>query len=314
MAICIPDLALLSSFNPQSTLGALLIGLLISCCLFGITTIQAHMYYSRFPQDVPVCELAHCICISHTVYFFAVVNFGDPCALLDVTLTMDLAILLSGIIAAIAQSYFIERLRRLSNKRLIPVFCWVVSSIRCILLFVLTHKLIQSKHSSIADAIHKEKWLYTAVLSTGSGVDFFVAVYLAYYRRVSTISNFQSTSYMVDRVTAWAIGGHHAFCEGPYSQLDERNGTCYRRTWLVHAHIWIWTAIFCSLARALYLNYTLLEIRSHASFRLNGRVNFRGKGFTEIIQNDAPRNTVQAMQISKTTEVKVDPVFEYGVF
>lgn len=39
------------SFNVHTTLGALLIGLFISCCLFGVSTTQTYMYYTRFPKD-----------------------------------------------------------------------------------------------------------------------------------------------------------------------------------------------------------------------------------------------------------------------
>ena len=35
----------------QSTLGALLIGILLSCILFGILTLQTYLYYTKFPED-----------------------------------------------------------------------------------------------------------------------------------------------------------------------------------------------------------------------------------------------------------------------
>jgi len=38
-------------FNVLNTLGALLVGVLIACCLFGIITVQVFTYYTRFPDD-----------------------------------------------------------------------------------------------------------------------------------------------------------------------------------------------------------------------------------------------------------------------
>lgn len=39
------------SFDANSTLGALEIGVLIATCLFGALTVQVYIYYARFPQD-----------------------------------------------------------------------------------------------------------------------------------------------------------------------------------------------------------------------------------------------------------------------
>lgn len=38
-------------YDVRDTLGALLIGVLIACCLFGIITVQTFTYYTRFPND-----------------------------------------------------------------------------------------------------------------------------------------------------------------------------------------------------------------------------------------------------------------------
>ncbi|KAF7291293.1 hypothetical protein MIND_01273200 [Mycena indigotica] len=39
------------AFDPNPTLGALLIGTLLGSILFGVTTAQAYIYYKRFPDD-----------------------------------------------------------------------------------------------------------------------------------------------------------------------------------------------------------------------------------------------------------------------
>ncbi|KAF8870235.1 hypothetical protein CPB84DRAFT_1802678, partial [Gymnopilus junonius] len=84
------------------SLGALLIGLFVSCCLFGVSTVQTYKYYTRFPDDrarlkimvtvIWFCELGHYICISDTVYNLAVTHFGDPSVLLKISLSTIIAV------------------------------------------------------------------------------------------------------------------------------------------------------------------------------------------------------------------------------
>ncbi|KAJ4501151.1 hypothetical protein C8R41DRAFT_862795 [Lentinula lateritia] len=83
----------------HNTMGALLIGVLISCALWGISTAQTYIYFSvwrslrpriiaethqrRFiimiPFDSSLCVLdtAHQIMLSHSIYIYLVSNFGN---------------------------------------------------------------------------------------------------------------------------------------------------------------------------------------------------------------------------------------------
>ncbi|KAJ7803544.1 hypothetical protein B0H14DRAFT_2613244 [Mycena olivaceomarginata] len=63
------------------------IGVLLSCVLFGVTTTQTYIYYSRFADDsrklkglvalVWVCEFAHALCIGHTLYFYTISGYNQ---------------------------------------------------------------------------------------------------------------------------------------------------------------------------------------------------------------------------------------------
>jgi hypothetical protein len=41
----------MKDFNPQITVGALLAGVIIANVLFGVSTVQVHVYYRTFPGD-----------------------------------------------------------------------------------------------------------------------------------------------------------------------------------------------------------------------------------------------------------------------
>ncbi|KAJ7857324.1 hypothetical protein B0H14DRAFT_2578460 [Mycena olivaceomarginata] len=74
-----------------NNIGAYEIGVLLSCVLFGVTTTQTYIYYSRFADDsrklkglvalVWVCKFAHALCIGHTLYFYTISGDDHPDAI-----------------------------------------------------------------------------------------------------------------------------------------------------------------------------------------------------------------------------------------
>ncbi|KAJ6540208.1 hypothetical protein DFH09DRAFT_1323225 [Mycena vulgaris] len=105
----------MSSFDPNLTIGAVEVGVLISYVLFGVTTTQAYIYYGRFPEDswrlkllarlatvafVWFCELAHAICIGHSIYVITVSDYGHPERLVRILESSMVAVFFSAAIAA----------------------------------------------------------------------------------------------------------------------------------------------------------------------------------------------------------------------
>lgn len=61
-------------FNANTTLGAVQIGVLVSTCLFGVVTVQAYIYSSRFPKDPR--RIKFLVCAS----LFATIDVNKTCA------------------------------------------------------------------------------------------------------------------------------------------------------------------------------------------------------------------------------------------
>ncbi|KDR74761.1 hypothetical protein GALMADRAFT_70137 [Galerina marginata CBS 339.88] len=179
----------LASFNPYNTLGALFVGVLISCSLFGIVIVQTYIYYTRFPDDrmylklmvgqILLCELGHCICVCHAVFHLAVNEYGNVLALSQMPRSLEGAIALSGIIGTVFQVFFVERVRIISGRLWIPLLCWTMSVVRCALTFVVTAEA--RKMHTVAEFVSGWKWLCAFVLAIGSAVDLFIALSLSYY-------------------------------------------------------------------------------------------------------------------------------------
>ncbi|KAF8148435.1 hypothetical protein B0H34DRAFT_737033 [Crassisporium funariophilum] len=201
------------SFDAHGTLGALSVGVLISCFLFGIVTVQTYIYYSRFPDDQPkwkylvafvwILELAHCISICHSLYILTISNYGHPEALVKPPVSLFLAIILSGVLAFVVQGFFAERVRIVSGKRLIPIICWVLVGIQYIMHLVAAAEAF--KMTTLAEYEKEWKWLISSMLAVGAAVDLIIAAVLCYYLKQQKLNCHAKTAIMVDKIIAWTI-------------------------------------------------------------------------------------------------------------
>ncbi|KJA20560.1 hypothetical protein HYPSUDRAFT_787010 [Hypholoma sublateritium FD-334 SS-4] len=102
-----------------NTFGALEIGSSVSAFLFGVVTLQTHVYFSRFPEDrfqfkalvsaVWVLELAHTIAVFYEVYWTTIVMYDNPAAVVAFP-SIGVVFVAGGAITAMVQIFFSYRL------------------------------------------------------------------------------------------------------------------------------------------------------------------------------------------------------------
>ncbi|PPQ94590.1 hypothetical protein CVT25_011903 [Psilocybe cyanescens] len=176
-------------FNPNLTLGAIEIGVLVSTFLFGLVTVQCYIYVHRFPKDpvllrvlVPVVwllELAHTICICQALYEITVTQYGHP-ELLDIPPdSLNVAVLFSGFIGPIEQCWFAHRIHKFTHTLPIPLLCTSLALLRCIGSIALS---IIALHRLTVEVYYAHwSWLLTAILVIGAGTDVVLAAALCWY-------------------------------------------------------------------------------------------------------------------------------------
>ncbi|KAL1694252.1 hypothetical protein GGG16DRAFT_87668 [Schizophyllum commune] len=103
--------------NPIETpLGMLLIGLIISCALYGLNFLQIYMYFRTYPSDSwwlkllsSVLDTAGTALSGHGVYTYLIKHFGDPTAIagIDTPLMRDAQVesQITNIITLIVQAF-----------------------------------------------------------------------------------------------------------------------------------------------------------------------------------------------------------------
>ncbi|KAI9460428.1 hypothetical protein HD554DRAFT_1585974 [Boletus coccyginus] len=110
----------------DSTFGALLIGVVVSAALYGVTCIQTWYYYGHYPSDpwyikllvagVLVSDTCHQVLITHCAYTYLVTDFRVPAALGNIVWSLIIENFFNGFTTLFVQSFLAMRVYWLSNK------------------------------------------------------------------------------------------------------------------------------------------------------------------------------------------------------
>ncbi|KAJ6465184.1 hypothetical protein C8R47DRAFT_50250 [Mycena vitilis] len=257
-----PDAGAVPSVD--NTLGALLIGVLVSYVLFGVTTTQSYLYSGRFPNDsrrmkffvtfVWFCELAHVICIGHTIYILLITDFGHPERLSTVPLSLGASSLFNGIIAMCVQGFFSLRIYRLSSRVYLPLLTWTLS-----LLFlgattvVFVHGL---ERQPFAEFESQWGWLLNTLWSVAAVNDLIIAVALVFWLWRGRDES-AHVSAVVDKLITWTIETGVVTSAAAVINL-----VCF----VTMKNNYIWIAWYFVTAR-LYSNSLLASLNSRAGLR-----------------------------------------------
>ncbi|KAK6974330.1 hypothetical protein R3P38DRAFT_3239638 [Favolaschia claudopus] len=201
-------------FNGNATIGAYQIGVLVSFLLLGIQVMQCYVYYTRFPDDskrikalvifVLSMELAHAICISHTLYSFTILDFTHPERLIGrLPKSIDAAVFFSGLIETAVQSFFSYRIHVVSKRWLIPCFIWFLATLRMglsIAVFVVTLGL-----PSLDSYLVQWSWLSIFLWVVGGATDLLTTVALCVVLHMQRKGAQQRTALVVDQLIVWTV-------------------------------------------------------------------------------------------------------------
>ncbi|KAJ7052232.1 hypothetical protein C8F01DRAFT_1261948 [Mycena amicta] len=204
----------MSAFDPNPTLGAVLIGTLLSTVLFGVTTMQSYLYYMHFPADaamikatvafVWVCEAAHVGGISHTIYTWLVLDYGHPERLLGrAPGSMAAFVLLTVIIAVCVQIFFSYRIYVLSKSRIIPYFTFALSFVRLGMGLAIFSLTLQT--STLAELSAKYQWLLLTMWSLSAVEDITITVSLVYWLWAQKGTVHKQSDAFLDKIIMWTI-------------------------------------------------------------------------------------------------------------
>ncbi|KAJ6469352.1 hypothetical protein C8R45DRAFT_1016757 [Mycena sanguinolenta] len=254
------------AFDADATIGAFQIGVLVSYMLFGVTTMQAYIYFGRFPNDNPkfkalvafvwICEVGHAVCIGHTLYIFTVKDFAQPLLLFGpVPKSFETSVLLSGAVGTCVQGFFGFRIYTLCRKLYIPILIWLMGFsclLGCFIIFVVGLKM-----TSLEGYIAQWGWLATSIWSVSTANDLTITatvVFLLYQQRSKVQKR---TAALVDKIILWTL---------ETGFLTSVTGVMALVFFVRMKENFIWVAFFAVTAR-LFANSLLASLNSRTTLR-----------------------------------------------
>ncbi|KAJ7826073.1 hypothetical protein B0H14DRAFT_3874172 [Mycena olivaceomarginata] len=259
-----------ASFNPNTTLGAYQIGVLVSYVLFGVTTAQTYVYYGRFPDDsrkfkalvafVWVCEVIHALCIGHTLYIYTVSDYVHP-ERLDRALPKSLpaAILFSGIIAASGYKGS-SRSGSMLSPICIPLLIWAMAFLRVLACTVLFAAAMGMTFWARYEA--QWEWLFMAKWTVSSVNDLTITVTMLFLLNKQRINVHTRTAALMDKLITWTI---------ETGMVTSATGIVMLACFVTMKNNFIWLAFFAVSAR-LFSNSLLASLNSRAILRAMNEV------------------------------------------
>ncbi|KAJ7053146.1 hypothetical protein C8F01DRAFT_1260803 [Mycena amicta] len=142
-------------FPLDNILGACLIGLVLSSCIFGITTLQVYLYFTKFSRRdgavlksfvgaLLVIDTIHLVLVTTSVYSTSVTNFGDYTTIIHPPSTLIAQVVVGVVLGAMVQVFYAYRIWLLSEKSLyIPVLVVLCSCGELAMSIVYTKKAFE---------------------------------------------------------------------------------------------------------------------------------------------------------------------------
>lgn len=114
----------------DSTFGAILIGVVVSAILYGMTNIQTILYFSRYPNDAEstktfvaiiwMLDTFHVALILKAIYYYLITNFSDSDGLqaIDGHWSLYVSVIVNLLTSLLVQTFFTVQIFHLCSRRL----------------------------------------------------------------------------------------------------------------------------------------------------------------------------------------------------
>ncbi|KAI0776577.1 hypothetical protein BD413DRAFT_224131 [Trametes elegans] len=174
------------------TVGALLLGVLVTAVGYGITTMQTYLYMSRFPKDpwfirwtvwsLLILDTFHITMSWHMIYYYLILNFDNKPALDDSVWSFDITIVVTAVITVIVHCFYARRVFLLGGRNwYLIAFILVLSVVRLVFGCIVTVKIFILKNLHLLP--HKISAEVGTGIGAGTLADCVITACLVYYLR-----------------------------------------------------------------------------------------------------------------------------------
>ncbi|KAJ6562253.1 hypothetical protein B0H19DRAFT_1375400 [Mycena capillaripes] len=118
-----------SGASLDNTMGSMLLGVIVSAILYGISLLQCLFYFTRYGRDplylkalvasTVFLDTVHLVLVIHTVYHYLITNYYKNDTLQVMIWSVSLEALPTGITAGLVQSFYAHRIWRMSHHSVV---------------------------------------------------------------------------------------------------------------------------------------------------------------------------------------------------
>ncbi|KAI6018323.1 hypothetical protein EDC04DRAFT_2607827 [Pisolithus marmoratus] len=265
-------------FNANPVLGPIIIGAVLAGVLYGAATVQAYLYYQRFPNDdwkiksLVAFEISiqsvHLAFVIAGMWAMVVTDYADPQQLLILPKATVTTIILCSPIALAVQGYFVLRVYKLSEQPLLLILGGLLAFSKCAL-----HLVFGIAACIIRDAatlVQNWGWCITGFLVLSISCDTLIAMALSHHLNLRK-TGFDRTSRIIDRMITYTLATGvitsttelaEAICSVLTRTTVLDNGQQFALTWW---DLVVWMGLYV-VESGLYTNSLLAALNSRALF------------------------------------------------
>jgi len=168
--------------------GAILIGLIVGSILFGVSTLQTHLYFQKFPNDsfwikrlvmlIWFVDALHVVLCTHTIYHYLVTNYNNPPALRTTVWSLALQTDCNGLVGMLVELFFARRVYKLSGNVILTLIICILSFIHFSLgVYFTVMCLLFQEFSKLPSLI----WVTTLGLGSAAIADLLIAGSMVFF-------------------------------------------------------------------------------------------------------------------------------------
>ncbi|KAH9853202.1 hypothetical protein C2E23DRAFT_133010 [Lenzites betulinus] len=197
----------------STTIGPMLVGVIVAGILYGVPCSQAYFYYTEYKRDhwgikllvavVMISDGVHQACISQGMYYYLVTQYGNPQALLHLTTSYLAEVFFNYITSFLVQGFFVVRIWRLSGQNVTlvtPIALLVLGSFATGLVYGIKGVLLISSFNTAS----KLKNLWIIFNGLAAAADVVIAVVLCAILHKSR-TGFARTNTLINRLIMFAV-------------------------------------------------------------------------------------------------------------
>ncbi|KAG2153052.1 uncharacterized protein EDB93DRAFT_1136319 [Suillus bovinus] len=202
-------------FKLVSTFGVLFIGVILAAILFGVTNVQAFIYFQthsgtgiKFHKLVVIClwmlDALHLVLIVHCIYFYLVINYANTSALTEIVWSAKLQSVVTVVSIFVAHILYVHRIWTVSKGRskLLPITMGIFVLLTLGPTIVVIWFVYQRVHTT-ADLVNIKYALYI-YLGPVTFVDILIALSLCYLLATSR-TGFLKTDLFISKLMIYII-------------------------------------------------------------------------------------------------------------